>query len=99
MPRELDDAPAWREVATQTGQATFGLQRVGQRTNHLLACGLFGKLYFFPQRASSDGALTRMQQAGVQQAFAHHRHATGSIQLGGGELAPGSHIGQHRCTA
>ena len=90
----LDDATIGRQVAPEHGQRPFGVDRVGQRTDHVVVVNL-GAFQVLADAAAGHGHGAQIKV--VAQHVHHGAHAAGEVKIFHQVLvAAGPDVGDHR---
>src|SRR5262249_40963172 len=91
---QLGHATIRRQVALEDGQATMASERVGERTDHLLARRFTRGAGGLADRLAADGYLFLVDQPRLEQSLGHDGHAARFVHLGRRVAAPRLHVGQ-----
>ena len=81
----------------QNHQPARVLDRVGERSQHLLARSFRGVEACLPQGAAGHGFLNRIHVSSLDQTLSNHRHPAGSIDVHGHKPPPRLQVGDQGC--
>src|SRR5882762_6106807 len=99
LTRDLGHASVGGEIAPEDREPALGLERIGQRPDHLLARRLARGPRFLADRPAGDGRRVAVDEPGLEQPLGDDSHAAGVVHLGSRVVTPGPHVGEERCLA